>query len=80
MKPIIQEKISQVTKHIDFSTVAVLEHMPVVGQRQASMVEKIQTTIHVPQAQVVEKTVEIPVLQIVKKAIEIPEIRTVLEH
>ena len=63
MKPIIQKKISQVTKHIDFPQLQFLSKvvdMPVVGQRQASMVEKIQTTIHVPQAQVVEKTVEIP--------------------
>ena len=80
MKPIIQEKISQVTKHIYFPQLQFLNKfvdMPVVGQRQASMVEKTQTTIHVPQAQVVEKTAEIPVLQIIKKAIEIPEIRTV---
>ena len=80
IKPIIQEKISQVIKHTDFPQLQFLSKvvdMPVVGQQQASMVEKIQTTIHVPQAQVVEKTVEIPVLQIIKKAIEIPENRTV---
>ena len=51
MKPIIQE--SQETKHIDCPQLHFLSKvvdMPVVGQRQASMVEKIQTTIHVPQA------------------------------
>ena len=80
MKPIIQEKISQVIKHTDFPQLQFLSKvvdMPVVGQQQATMVEKTQTTIHVPQAQVVEKTVAIPMLQIIKKAIEIPEIRTV---
>ena len=80
MKPIIQEKISQVSKHIEVLQLQLLNKvvdMPVVGQRQASMVEKIQTTMVVPQAQIVEKTVEIPVLQIVKKTVMIPEIRTV---
>ena len=49
MKPVIQEKISQVIKHTDFPLLQFLSKvvdMPVVGQQQASMV--------------VEKTVEIP--------------------
>ena len=65
----IQEKISQVTKHIEVLQLQFLSKvvdMPVVGQRQASMVEKIQTTIEVPQAQVVEKTFEIPEIRTVR--------------
>ena len=54
MKPIIQEKISQVIKHIDFPQLQFLSKvvdMPVVGQQQASLV--------------VEKTVEIPEIRTV---------------
>ena len=54
MKPIIQEKISQVIKHTDFPQLQFLSkvvEMPVVGQQQASMV--------------VEKTVEIPEIRTV---------------
>ena len=54
MKPIIQEKISQVIKHIDIPQLQFLSKvvdMPVVGQQQASLV--------------VEKTVEIPEIRTV---------------
>ena len=76
MKPIIQENISQVTKLIEVLQLQFLNKVvdtPVVGQRQASMVENIKTTMVVPQAQIVEKTVEIPVLQVVNKTVMIPE-------
>ena len=69
-KPIIQEKINQVTKHIQVPQF-LNNNMPVVVQRQVSMVQK---ATEAPQVQVVEKTVEGPQLQIVEKTAKTTEI------
>ena len=60
-KPIIQEKINHVAKHIEVPQfLNKILDMPVVAQRQVSMVLK---AMDAPQMQVVEKTVEVPQLQ-----------------
>ena len=54
MKPIIQEKISQVIKHNDFPQLQFLSQvvdMPVVGQQQASMI--VAKTVEIPEIQTV---------------------------
>ena len=69
----VKELITDVSNKMQFLDEVV--DMPVVVQRQMSMVQKIQKTMEVPQVQVVQKTVEIPQLQIVEKIVEIPEIQ-----
>ena len=67
-KPIIQEKINQVTKHIEVPLfLNKIPDMSVVAQRLVHMVQK---AMEAPQVQVVEKTVEGPQLQIVDKTAE----------
>ena len=76
-KHIIQEKVNQVTKHIEvpqFQFLNRVADMPVVVQRQLSMVRK---TIEVPQMQVVGETVEIPHFQ---RTVETLEIQTDLRE
>ena len=60
-KPIIQEKINQVTKHVEVPQVQCLSRvadMPVVVQRQVFMVQK---AMEVPQVQFPNKVDEMPV-------------------
>ena len=76
-KPIIQEKINQVTKHIKVPQLQFLNRvadMLVVVQRQVSIV---QQAMEAPQMQVVDKTVEGPQLQIVEKTAKTPETQTI---
>ena len=71
-KPIIQEKINQVTKHVEVPLVQFLnkvDEIPVVAQRQILMV-----TMEIPQLQCVDKVVdnpEAPQVQVSEKTVEI---------
>ena len=78
-RPIIQEKINQVTKHIEIPESQFsdkVDDMPVVVQRQASMVQKIvQKTMEIPQLQCVDKVVDdsvvqVPQIHVVEKTVE----------
>ena len=84
-KPTIQEKINQVTKHVEVPLVQFLDkvdEIPVVAQRQIPiMVQTIQKTTDIPQLQCIDKVIDVPVVsvaqaphvQIVEKTVESPQ-------
>ena len=54
MKPIIQDKINQVTKHFEVPQVQFLykvDEMPIGVQRQIPIVQVVQNTMEIPQLQ-----------------------------
>ena len=63
-KPIIQEKINQVTKHVEVPEVPLSQFTdkvidkPVVAQRQIPMVQAVQKTMEIPQLQIGAQTSE----------------------
>ena len=72
VKETVQEKINQVTKHIEVPQVQFLDKaddMPVVVQRQVFMVQK---AMEAPLVQVMAETAEIPQLQITDKVVDVP--------
>ena len=63
-KPIIQEKINQVTRHIKVPQVQFLtkvDDMPVVVQRQVSTAQTVQKAMEVPPLQFTDKVNDNPV-------------------
>ena len=85
MKPIIQEKINQATKHIKIPQVQFLDKaddMLVDVQRQIPVAQTLQKTMEVPPSQCTDKVVNIPVLaqrqismETVQKTIEISQLQ-----
>ena len=73
-KPIIQEKIDQVTKHVEIPqfTDKVVD-VPVVAQKQISMTLTVQKNIEISQLQVDDKMVDVPVMLVVL----VPQVRIV---
>ena len=65
-KPTIQEKINQVTKHVEVPLVQFLdkvEEIPVVAQRQIPIVvQTVQKTIEIPQLQCIDDVIDVPVV------------------
>ena len=64
-KPIIQEKINQVNKPIEFPQAQFLDKagdMPVVVQRQVSTAQTVQKAMEVPPLQSVNRVVDVPVV------------------
>ena len=88
-KPTIQEKINQVTKHVEVPLLQFLdkvEEIPVVAERQIPIVvQTIQKTTDIPQLQCIDKVIDVPVVsvaqaphvQIVEKTAEIPLLQIV---
>ena len=87
-KPLIQEKINQVTKHVEVPEVPPLQFTdkvidkPVVAQRQIPMVQAVQKTMEVPQLQCVDEAidgtvVQAPRVQVVEKTVEGPQLQIV---
>ena len=84
-KKVIQEKINQVTKHVEVPLVQFLnkvDDMPVAVQRQIPMVQTVEETKETPQLQVIDKVVDDPVVQVPKvqvleKTAEIPQLQNV---
>ena len=87
-KPIIQEKINQVTKHVEIPLSQFTDKVvdkPVVVQRQISTVLTVQKNIEISQLQVDDKVVDIPVMlvlpvpqvRIVKKTVEDSQLQIV---
>ena len=86
-KPTIQEKINQVTKHVEVPLVQFLDkvdEIPVVAQRQVPIVvQTIQKTTDIPQLQCIDKVIDVPVVsvaqaphvQIVEKTVESPQMQ-----
>ena len=75
-KPIIQEKINQVTKHVEIPLSQFTDKVvdkPVVVQRQISTVLTVQKNIEISQLQVDDKVVDIPVMLVVR----VPQVRIV---
>ena len=67
-KPIIQEKIDQVTKHVEGPQV------------QFPMVQAVQKTIEIPQLQCLSRVADMPVVVqrqvfMVQKAVEVPQVQ-----
>ena len=81
-EPIIQERINQVTKHVEIPLLQFMNKVvdiPVVAPRQISMVIGVHVVlvVHAPLVQIMAKTVQIPQLPYIEKIAVIPEIRTV---
>ena len=84
-KPTIQEKINQVTKHVEVPLVQFLdkvEEIPVVAQRQIPIVvQTIQKTTDIPQLQCIDEAiddlvVQVPQVQVSEKTVEISQLQT----
>ena len=85
-KPIIQEKMNPVTKHVKVPLVAVhrtrLMDIPVVAQRQIPIVvQTIQKTTDIPQLQCIDEAiddlvVQVPQVQVSEKTVEISQLQT----
>ena len=84
-KPIIQEKINPVTKHVEvplsqFTGKAM--NIPVVAQRQIPMDQTVQKTMEIPQLQCVDEVIDVPVVlvvqaplvQVMMKTVQIPQL------
>ena len=86
-KPIIQEKINQVTKHFEVPQVQFpnkVDEMPVGVQRQISMIRAVQKTTETSQLQCINEAIDDPVMQVprvqvVEKIVGIPQLQTVEE-
>ena len=85
-RPIIQEKINQVTKHIKIPQVQFLtkvDDMPVVVQRQVSTAQTVQKALEVPPLQFTDKVNDIPVeaqrqisrVRTIQKTTDIPQLQ-----
>ena len=85
-KPIIQEKINQVTRHIKIPQVQFLtkvDDMPVVVQRQVSTAQIVQKAMEVPPLQFTDTVNDIPVeaqrqismVRTIQKTTEIPQLQ-----
>ena len=65
-KPIIQEKINPVTKHVEVPEVPLSQftgkamNIPVVAQRQIPMDQTVQKTMEIPQLQCVDEVIDVP--------------------
>ena len=87
-KPTIQEKINQVTKHVEVPLVQFLdkvEEIPVVAQRQIPIVvQTVQKTIEIPQLQCIDEVIDVPTVlvvpvpqvQVSEKTVEISQLQT----
>ena len=84
-KPIIQEKINQVTKHVEVPLSQFTDKVvdkPVVTQRQISMDQTVQKITEIPQLQFADHVNDVPVVLVaqvprvlvVEKTTEIPQI------
>ena len=81
-KSIIQEKINQVTKHVDMPVTQCTDNVvdiPVVAQRQIFTVQTVQTSIEIPQLPVVDVpvvlVVQTPLVQVMAETAEIPQLQ-----
>ena len=83
-KPIIQEKINQVTKPVEMPVTRCTDKVvdiPVVAQRQISTVQTVQTSIEIPQLPVVDVPVvvvaQVPQVHVEMKTVEITQLQPV---
>ena len=88
-KPIVQEKINQVTKHIDVPQVQFLDKagdMLVGMQRHVPMTQTVRKTVEVPPLQFTDKVSDIPVVaqrqipivvQTIQKTTDIPQLQCI---
>ena len=87
-KTIIQEKINQVTKHVEVPLSQFIDkivEIPVVAQRQISTVQTVQKRIEISQLQITDKVTDVPVVlvvpvpqvRVVKKTVEDPQFEIV---
>ena len=84
-KTIIQEKINQVTKHVEVPQVQFLnkvDEMLVGVQRQIPMVQTAQKTMEIPQLQCIGEAIDDPVVQVsrvqvIERTVGIPQLQIV---
>ena len=84
-KTIIQEKINQVTKHVEVPQAQFpnkVNEMPVGVQRQIPMVQTVQKTMEISQLQCIDEAIDDPVVQVprvqvVEKTVGIPQLQIV---
>ena len=80
-RPVVNEKINQMTKHHEVPQVQVVaetaeipqvqflnkvDEMPVGVQRQISMIPTVQKTMETPQSQCIDKMIDVPVVSVVQ--------------
>ena len=85
-RPIIQEKINQVTMNVEISQIQYIDKVvDVLGvmQKQVPAIQKVQKTVEVPLVQLIDKVVDllvvlqrqVPMIQKVQKAVEGPQVQ-----
>ena len=82
-KPIIQDKINQVTRHVEVPQVQFLnkvDEMPVDVQRQIPMVPTVQKTMETLQSQCIDEMIDVPVVSVVQVPRECVVKKTVDGH
>ena len=84
-KPIIQEKINQVTKHVEIPLLQFMNKVvdiPVVAQRQISAVQTVQKSLEISQLPITDEVIDVPVVlvvqaplvQVMAKTVQIPQL------
>ena len=84
-KPIIQEKINQVTMNVEIPQLQYIDKVvdvPVVMQKQVPAIQKVQKTVEVPQVQLIDKVVDmlvvlqrhVTIIQKVQRTVEAPQV------
>ena len=91
-KPIIQEKINQVTKHIKIPQVQFLnkvdDMLVDVQQQIRPMAQTVQKTTEIPQLQLPDQVVDVPVvvqrqvpnIETVQKTVEVPQTQSIVKE
>ena len=90
-KPIVNEKINQVTKHIKIPQVQFpnkVDEMPVCVQRQIPMVQAVQKITEIPQLQFPDQVVDVPVMvqrqvpsiETVQKTVEVSQTQSIVKE
>ena len=90
-KPIVKEKINQVTKHIKIPQVQFpnkVDEMPVCVQRQIPMVQAVQKITEIPQLQFPDQVVDVPVMvqrqvpsiETVQKTVEVSQTQSIVKE
>ena len=88
-KPIIQEKINQVTKHVEIPLLQFMNKVvdiPVVAQRQISAVQTVQKSLEISQLPITDEVIDVPVVlvvqaplvQVMAKTVQIPQLPFVI--
>ena len=85
-KHIIQEKINQVTRHVETPLLQFTDKVvdiPVVAQRQIRMNRKVEKIIEIPQLRQTDQMVDVPVVVVAQvpqvRVVQVPRVQVVVE-